>query len=185
MKSNIEKIITENRESFNDAEPLEGHFERFGAKLDKEFGRNKKLNLRIVWQVAAAVAFIFLAINQAIVLFAPKQTKEISLATVSPEYQEMENYYVTSINTSLTNWDALQKEGRLSSEEKTLLDQELKAFEITFKGLQKELEANPNDDRVINAMIEFYQSKLAVINIIMNNLKEVKQLKNTNHETKI
>ncbi len=186
MKSNLEHIINENREFFNNAEPKEGHFDRFEAKLDKEFGRKKKFNPRIIWQVAAAVAFTFLAINQAILFFTPKEQQENkTLASISPEYSEMEMYYVSAINSGLTNWDALQKEGMLTAEEKSLLDEELKEFDTTFKSLQEELNANPNDERVINAMIEFYQSKLNVITIIIDNMKKVKQIKEQSHETEI
>ncbi|MDX9880460.1 MAG: hypothetical protein RBS73_00245 [Prolixibacteraceae bacterium] len=183
MKSNIENIIIENREFFNQAEPVEGHFERFQAKLDREPGRKGRINFRMVWQAAAAVAFLLLAINQALLLFAPKEQGQMTLASVSPEYGEIETYYVSAINASLNNWDALQKEGALTAEEKTLLEEELKEFDTTFKSLQEELNANPNDERVINAMIEFYQSKLNVITIIIENLKEVKQVKKQNHET--
>lgn len=182
---NIDNIIKENRSFFDDSEPTEGHFDRFEARLNKEFGKKKNNRFRIAWQIAAAVAFTFLAINQAILFFSPKAEQTISLASVSPEYGEMENYYVSAINTGLTNWQILQKEGVLSKEEKDLLDAELTEFETTFKNLQKELQANPDDERVINAMIEFYQSKLNVITLILENIKGVKQIKNRNHENQI
>ncbi len=185
MKNSLEKIIAENQDFFNSSEPTKGHFERFGKKLEKEFGKQRKFNFRIVWQVAAAIAFTFLAINQAIIYLSPKEPVAVSLASVSPKYGEIENYYVTSINTSLTNWEVLREKGVLTDEEKSLLDEELREFDATFKSLQEELQANPDDERIINAMIEFYQSKLNVITIIMENIKEVKRLKNINHETKI
>jgi len=185
MKDNLENMISENREFFNNREPLEGHFARFEAKLDREFGKQRKFNFRIVWQIAAAVAFLFLAINQAVIYFSPKETPTVSLASVSPEYGEIEHYYVTEINSNLTNWENLKKEGVLTPEERVLLNSELEEFDTTFKNLQKELKANPDDERVINAMIEFYQSKLNVLTIIMENIKKVKQIKETNHETKI
>lgn len=185
MKSNLENIISENREFFNDAEPLDGHFDRFEKKLDKEFGTKKKFNFRIVWQVAAAVAFTFLAINQAVIYFTPNESQNTNLASVSPEYGEIETYYVSAINSGLTNWNSLKKEGVLSTEEKSMLNDELKEFDTTFKSLQEELKANPDDERVINAMIEFYQSKLNVITIIIENIKEVKRIKNEKYETKI
>ena len=185
MKSNLEHIIAENREFFNNAEPKKGHFDRFEAKLDKEFGRKKKFNLKIVWQVAAAVAFTFLAINQALLLFTPKEQEKLPLASVSPEYGEIETYYVSAINTSLTNWNTFQKEGILTAEEKLLFAEEMKEFDTTFKNLQEELKANPNDERVINAMIEFYQSKLNVITIIIDNMKKVKQIKKIRNDAKI
>ena len=185
MKTNLENILSENHGFFNNAEPPAGHFERFEAKLDKEFRQKKKFNFRIVWQAAAAVAFLLLAVNQALLLFTPKEQEKPMLASVSPEYREMETYYVSAINASLTNWEALRKEGALPADEKSLLDEELKEFDETFKKLQEELNANPDDERIINAMIGFYQSKLNVITIIIENMKEVKRIKKISHETEI
>jgi len=48
----LEKFIVENRESFDDAEPMEGHFSRFGEKLNQEtiperFASNRMFFLKI------------------------------------------------------------------------------------------------------------------------------------------
>jgi len=63
--------------------------------------------------------------------------------------------------------------------------QEFKEFERRFEEIQKEFEANPYDERVINAMLGYYQAKLNVINMIVSKLQEVKQQKNISHETEI
>jgi hypothetical protein len=55
-------------------------------------------------------------------------------------------------------------------------------FETRFKNLQIDLKANPNDERVINAMLEYYQAKLDIINMIVSKLEEVKQQKNLSRE---
>ena len=65
------------------------------------------------------------------------------------------------------------------------MNTELTEFEERFKNLQSDLAANPNDERVINAMLEYYQAKLEIINMIVNKLQEVKQQKNKNHESNI
>jgi hypothetical protein len=54
---------------------------------------------------------------------------------------------------------------------------------MVFQKLQNDLTSSPNDDRVINAMLEYYQTKLSLINMIVEKLKEVKQKNNENHET--
>jgi len=51
--------------------------------------------------------------------------------------------------------------------------------------LQVDLEANPTDERVINAMLEYYQARMNIITIIINKLQDAKQQKNNrNHEIK-
>ena len=189
-KDYIEEIILKNLEELNDNEPGDGHFERFEAKL-KGRNKKKKITLNVVWKVAAAVVFVLLAANQIAIYLSPEKVtpgainsrEDISLASVSPEYQEVEFYYTNAIDASLTQWNSLNKEGFISNEEQQMMNAELAEFEQRFKDLQQDLTANPNDERVINAMLEYYQAKLSVLNMIVNKLEEVKQQqKNTKHE---
>lgn len=189
-KDNIEEIILNNLKELNDFEPKEGHFERFQAKLNVQ-QKKKTITLNVVWKVAAAVVFVLLAVNQANIYFSPdKQTGNtqenntgFTLASVSPEYKEVEFYYTNAINVELNQWNTMVAEGFISNEEQEMLDGEMVEFETRFKNLQTDLKANPNDERVINAMLEYYQAKLDIINMIVNKLEEVKQQKNKNHET--
>ncbi|QGY42909.1 hypothetical protein GM418_04330 [Maribellus comscasis] len=192
-KDYIEEIILKNLEELNDNEPQDGHFERFEAKL-KSQNKKKRITLNVVWKVAAAVIFVLLAVNQVAIYMSPEKltTKianaknDISLASVSEEYEEVEIYYTNAIDAGLTQWNTLSNEGFISAEEQEMMDTELAEFETRFKDLQEDLAANPNDERVINAMLEYYQTKLGIINMIVNKLEEVKQQqKNTEHEIEI
>ncbi len=189
-KDYIEELIQNNLEALNDNEPIDGHFERFEAKLKTQH-KKRKISLNVVLKVAAAVVFVFLATNQAFIYFSPNsqglilnanKPSEVTLASISTEYKEVEFYYTTSIKTGLTQWDELNSEGYISDEEQTMMQTELEEFEKLYKSLQDDLAANPNDDRVINAMLEFYQTKLSLINMIVNKLEEVKQQKNNHYE---
>ena len=191
-KDNIEDLILKNLEALNNFEPADGHFERFQAKLNAE-GKRKKFNFSIIWKVAAAVVFVLLAANQAYIYFAPDKkglpgensTAPFTLASVSDEYSEVEFYYNNAINTGLGQWNSLKNDGLISEAEQEVMNQELADFEERFKSLQTDLAANPNDERVINAMIEYYQAKLEIINMIVSKLQEVKQQKSKNHENNI
>ena len=191
-KDYIEEIILKNLEDLNDNEPGSGHFERFEDKL-KAQNKKKKITLSVIWKVAAAVVFILLAVNQIVIYLSPENSKpnianavnDGTLASVSTEYQEVEFYFTNAIDASLTQWNTLNSEGFISNEEQQMMDTELAEFEQRFKDLQKDLAANPNDERVINAMLEYYQAKLSVINMIVNKLEEVKQQKNTQNEIEL
>ncbi|HPE77686.1 MAG TPA: hypothetical protein P5210_02815 [Draconibacterium sp.] len=189
-KDNIEEIILNNLKELNDFEPKDGHFERFQAKLNAQ-KKKKTITLNVVWKVAAAVVFVLLALNQAKIYFSPENgngvtaesNADFTLASVSPEYKEVEFYYTNAINVELNQWNSMVADGFISKEEQEMLDSEMTEFETRFKNLQTDLKANPNDERVINAMLEYYQAKLDIINMIVNKLEEVKQQKNKNHET--
>jgi hypothetical protein len=188
-KDYIEEIILNNLKELNDFEPKDGHFERFQAKLNVQ-QKKEKFNFSIVWKVAAAVVFILLAVNQANIYLSPEKQNDMlsekntgfSLASVSPEYKEVEFYYTNAINVELNQWNTMVADGFISKEEQELLDNEMAEFEARFKTLQTDLKANPNDERVINAMLEYYQAKLEIINMIVSKLEEVQQQKNNSHE---
>ncbi|MCK3684422.1 hypothetical protein [Maribellus sp. YY47] len=189
-KDYIEELILKNLEALNDNEPMDGHFDRFEARLNQQHSKYK-FSWSLVWKAAAVVVFALLITNQAFIYFSPDQQgfilnardkSDITLASLSPEYEETEFYYQTSIRSGLNQWDELTREGYVSEEEQRLMQNELNDFETRFKNLQEDLAANPNDERVINAMLEYYQVKLSVINMIVNKLEEVKQQKNTSYE---
>jgi len=183
-KDYIERIITENLEGLNKIEPPEGHFERFQQKLKAESkGKNFKWNTLL--RVAAAVVFVFLAVNQARIWLAPEQEQPFTLGSISPEYAEVEFFYTSSIRTGLDHLNSLADEGVISREENELMQQEFNLFESRYETLLKEMKAHPGDERVINAMIEYYQDKLSIITMILNKLQEVKQQNNASHETEI
>jgi hypothetical protein len=188
-KDYIEEIIQNNLKELNDFEPKDGHFERFQVKLNKQ-QKKKTITLNKVWKVAAAVVFVLLAVNQVNIYLSPEKhnglvsenNTEFTLSSVSPEYKEVEFYFTNAIDVELNQWNSMVADGSISKEEQELLDNEMAEFESRFKNLQTDLKANPNDERVINAMLEYYQAKLEIVNMIVNKLQEVKQQKNINHE---
>ncbi|MCD6355059.1 MAG: hypothetical protein J7L95_05875 [Prolixibacteraceae bacterium] len=182
-RDKIEELILQNREEFSRSEPSEGHFARFEAKLNRQH-KTKKVNFRMVWKVAAVVIFVLLAANQAAIYLTPGNgglllnlpgKNKATLASVSPEYKEVEFYYTNAINQGLSQWNNFYREGFVSEKEQKTMNAELNEFEQRYKNIQNDLSANPNDQRVINAMLEYYQTKLNVISMIVNKLKEVKQ----------
>lgn len=188
----IEELIYTNRELLNDIEPEAGHFERFEAKLER-VPKKRRISVNALWKVAAAVVFVLLISNQAFIYFSPNhrnflatpnKNSNVTLASVSPKYNEVEFYFTNAIHVGLNQWNALKAEGLVSAEEQKLMNTELKEFEERFKDIQNDLAANPNDKRVINAMLEYYRAKLSVINMIVTKLEETKQ-KNNNYETNI
>jgi DNA polymerase II small subunit/DNA polymerase delta subunit B len=76
----------------------------------------------------------------------------------------------------------LENEGLISDSEKQMFEKEQKEFDQMYLKLLEDLKANPDDERVINAMLEYYQSRMNVLSMIVNKLKEVKQHKRLQNE---
>ena len=184
IKDYIEKLILDNLHGLNNIEPPQGHFERFQERLRKE-SQIKSFRWNHVWKIAAAVVFVFLAVNQARIWLVPVTEKTVTLGSLSPEYANVEYYYASSIQAGLKTIGTLADEGVISREENTVMQEEFESFESRYKALQEDLKAHPDDERVINAMIGYYQDKLNVITMILNKLQEVKQQKNKSHEIEI
>ncbi len=191
-KDRIEELILNSLDGLSENEPFDGHFERFEAKL-KAGHKKRKITFGAIWKVAAAVIFVLLATNQAYIYLSPNpqnplfnatSTNSASLSSVSPEYKEVEFYFTNAITLGLDQWENLKTNGSVSAEEQELMDSELSEFEERFESLQKDLVANPNDRRVINAMLDYYRAKLSVITIVVNKLEEINK-KNNNYETNI
>ncbi|KAF0237050.1 MAG: hypothetical protein FD181_2251 [Prolixibacteraceae bacterium] len=189
-RDNIEELILNNLKDLNDLEPRDGHFDRFQAKLDAKH-KTKRITFNVVWKVAAAVVFVLLAVNQGRIYFAPEKENlaennaEFSLSSVSPEYREVEFYFTNAISHGLTRWNSLKNDGLISENEQKAMNSELADFEDRYKTLQADLARNPNDERVINAMLQYYQAKLEIINMIVSKLQEVKQQKTNSNENNI
>lgn len=180
----IEKFIIDNVDELNNEEPPAGHFERFSDRLYEE-SKVRTFSWQRVWKVAAVVVFVFLAVNQVRMWVMPQQKETFSLAGISSEYAEVEFFYTSSIQSGLDTWNSLAEAGIVPEAEYDLMQKELKEFERRFEEIQKEFEANPYDERVINAMLGYYQMKLNIITMIVSKLQEVKQQKSISHETEI
>jgi len=181
---NIEDIIRNNRSFFEDAEPDTGHFERFSNKLEMRAKAKKKVSIA-PYLLRAAVVTILVTLSSLWTWdhFLSPGRNRMSLSEVSSEYREVERYYVQQ--TSFMENEIMGIDFENNEEQKTMLKEELRNMDATYKELQKELKANPNDERVINAMIEHYQTKLDVMSYILDQLKEMKnetQNKNNSHE---
>lgn len=190
MTDPLKNIIQNNRDAF-DVEPGAGHAERFRQKLETRSVRHKRFRGRYYLEIAAVVLIILLAGNQVRMYFSKEnktgreEARPLTLSSVSPEYREVEYYYTSAIDQGMSHWAKLRDQNLISPDEQKMMELEMKEFDETYARLQRELGASPEDERVINAMLEVYQSKLNIITMIINKLETIKQQKKNNDETNI
>ncbi|MDP3644016.1 MAG: hypothetical protein Q8S54_12595 [Bacteroidota bacterium] len=185
MNDELERLILNNRTSFQDEEPPEGHFERFEARLQKASKPARKIHFQPIFKIAALVVLALLAVNQARIYFFPEKQNAFSLGSISEEYREVEFYYTNAIQLGMTQWEKLKNDGMISKSDDQIMQKEQAEFDQMYRKLQEDLKANPDDERVINAMLEYYQARMNIMTIIINKLQEVKQQKYQNNEIKI
>jgi hypothetical protein len=182
VMKNIEDIIRNNKDFFDGAEPSEGHLERFNRKLEIMFGAKTIKRSIVPYLLRAAVVTLLLTLSSLWTWdhFIRSDRNRMTLGDVSPEYKEVENYYVHQVNlmeSEIGNIDL-----KNNPEQKQILFTEMKSMDSVYVQLQKELKANPDDERIINAMIEHYQTKMDVMNYILNQLKAIRNENQNNSE---
>ena len=150
--------------AFDEIDLPEGHRDRFLKKLDSSFHYNRKLlafqNYAIAASVMAILAlsiFLFLKIAQF------RQQSNL-LAGISPELEEAELFYQKRIQEKM---EVLTVSERLDQK----VIQDLNAIDESFKHVEKDLRKNPDDERIIHAVMQIYQLKLETINDLLLQLK--------------
>jgi len=178
---NIEEIIRSNRHVLDNSEPEAGHFERFSVKLElRRQARTVKRSI-VPYLLRAAVVTLLVTLSSLWTWdhFIRPESTRMTLGQVSPQYREVENYYIHQVG--MMEDEIVNTEIQNNPEQKDLLISELKSMDSVYVSLQKELKANPDDERIISAMIEHYQTKLEVMTYIVDQLRTIKE-NNTNNE---
>ncbi len=180
----IDVLIKKNRDYFDQEEPFEGHFERFQKKLEADNAGKIQFPYRDILKIAAVVVLVVLSALWVYEQLGPGQPGENSypLAEEAPEYKEVEIYYMSTINEK---YDQIKSVDFNDPRQKEILLKELKEMDSIYHNLQKDLQMNPGDERVINALIKHYRIKLEVMSKILDQLKEYNQKPTKNESTNI
>ena len=165
MEDKLHNYFSEN--DFDFQEPHAGHLERFERKLNRT---TKKQN-SFSWKWLSVAASVVLVIG--FYLGSNHQKQQMDLADVSPKMEEVQNYFVRTINQELKT-----VEQNRSLDTETVIEQalnELENLEESYNVFLTELNKNGNQITIINAMIKNYQQRLEVL---QNVLEQIEQIKN-------
>jgi len=160
-----------------------GHQDRFAAKLAKEFGQEKvqRKTPWLQWGVAAVLVlglgfFGWNAIKsptidgEELVKTTTVVDKQVTLADISPELKQIENFYKTNINMQLASLE-------FSDENQELVDgymQRLSDLDDAYKQLSKEMAMVGPTDAILTAQIDNLKFRLELLLKLKEKLKELK-----------
>jgi hypothetical protein len=172
---NIEEHIRKERSKLDSDHPREGHEERF---LQKLYSRPvRRLQIRHALQIAASVAII---ITSGIILVrVNKSGEKVAQREIPEAFKEADIYYTSQMDA---RYEQIREFKFEDTEEKSILLDELKDLDTYHQQLMSDLEANPDDDRVINALIRHYQIKLEIMDQIIIQLNQIKSETSPNNE---
>ena len=168
-KDNLEQFIQANRKQFDRAAPDSAIWSRIAEQLPQE--ETKVINVRRICSIAAA-AIILLGIGALIGLqIAP--TNSSHLATIAPEFQEVEQFYNNKVNYQLAQ---LAKYQEITKD--PLIQQDLAELDEWMKQLHLELIEVPKAQKedIINAIIKNYKTKLQILERVLEHAQEHDEL---------
>ena len=165
--------------NFDTEEPKEGHEERFLGKLNVA---NKVVVLprqtKKWWRplsIAASVAVLCLI---AIGVYMARPSLDEQVAQISPEVSNTQVYFASLIEDQVK-----QLENESSPEAQQIISDtmiQLKKLEANYKQLENDLINGGNDKLILSAMITNFQTRIDLLQDVINQIETIKNLKNQN-----
>ncbi len=177
MKDNLEHLFKNLENEFDIEEPAIGHFNRFQEKLNRNKTRKSHNNSFKIWLLpiaASILLFVGIWIGKSF------SNNGLELASISPKMEETQNYFATTIQQEL---ESIAKE-RNSDTEQLINDAfiQLNKLETQYAVLTLELKESTEDKRIIYAMIANFQQRIDLLQGLLSQIEDVKQLKKQQHE---
>jgi len=167
-------------------EPEIGHEERFLDKLKESRNLRSPRGISPVkplWKswigIAASIVFVILIAGS--FLSSKILSKPADLAAISPEMKETQDFYAKAIRVELEKVNASK-----SPETKIIIDDALAQMERLdeeYKKLKVDLSISGKDKRVIFAMVSNLQQRIDLLNTVLSQIEEIKELKNYKNES--
>jgi len=204
MKDKLHRFVRDNREAFEAHEPSEGFWERLEAKLPEptptatvqesektaivheDFQNNGsfvpsqfKILRNFNWRIAASIALI---VSLGWVGYRVNRnygiTESPEVAFTNPSFAKQVSQYTQLIDNKRAELHTLTENNpELSKEFAT----ELQQLEQTYQNLKADLPQNPNQEALIQAMIQNLQWQIDLLNQQLDIIQRIKN--KSNHET--
>jgi hypothetical protein len=163
----LDDFIHQHGGMFDNEEPGTGHEERFRSRLNK-LHSTRRPGMKVMLFRVAAVLVLGIVISY----FAVKefrlidnQINNIALDKPNLELNEAEKFYTTQLNIYYNKIQHLGFNNDKAEKKKVL--QELSAMDEQVQAMKYDLKQNPDDERVMSAIINFYQVKIEMMDVII------------------
>lgn len=176
MKNDLEKYIRDHRDDFDDSVPDPAVWDKLQARLFDTLGKVKKKPAVIHrisrsgkrWLSAAAVLFIGLSLAAFIRTYQVK-TKMADTA-IPTDLLDAQAYYENRITLKIERIKSI--ESNKNNPADTSLWQLFGQKDDEYKRIRKDLHNNPGNPHVRAAFVEYYRSRLEVLNRIEKHLEK-------------
>ena len=177
----IENLFRELKGSFDKEEPTVGHGQRFLAKLETtsaEAKRGKRTG--IWWKSLSIAATVILLCTIGFNLFNPSPSVQQQVSKISPEITNTEYYFASLIEEQVKK---MQSENAPATQ-KLIADTmtQLRTLDNDYKEMVQDLLNGGNSKLILSAMITNFQTRIDLLNEVLEQIEEIKILKNYKDE---
>ncbi|RRQ47657.1 hypothetical protein DZC72_16875 [Maribacter algicola] len=180
-KDNLENLFKTLQGRFDTEEPALGHQERFLAKLNKA---NQTVSLSkthfIWWKPLSIAASMALLVALAYGAMDSNPSLEEQVAEISPEAANTQFYFASLIEQQIKELEAEETPETRKIISDTL--DQLKKLEQDYKMLENELLNGGNSKLILSAMITNFQTRIDLLNDVLNQIETIKNIKNYDDE---
>lgn len=176
-KENLDKLFDNLQGTFDIEDPQEGHQQRFLEKLQASQGvvsiQRKKKSF---WKPLSMAASVVLLFALGIGLFNSSPTRDEQVAEISPEVSKTQFYFASLIEEQVR-----ELENESTPETQKIIDDtltQLKRLETNYEKLEQELLNGGNSKLLLSAMITNFQTRIDLLEDVLNQIEEIKNLKN-------
>jgi hypothetical protein len=99
-----------------------------------------------------------------------KSINNVDVGITSPEFNEAEQFYTSQLSIYYSKIQKLRFNNNFT-EKKLVLD-ELSEMDKQVKAMKQDLQQNPDDERVVHAIINFYQVKIEIMDMIITRTQQ-------------
>ena len=163
----IDDFVQQHGGMFDNEEPRPGHEDRFRSRLNTMHS-TRRPGLKVVLFRVAAILVLGIVISYFTVKefgLIDNQIKNIAIDKPNQELNEAERFYTAQLNIY---YNKIQQLGFNNDKaEKMKILQELSAMDEQVQAMKYDLKQNPDDERVMSAIINYYQVKLEMMDMII------------------
>lgn len=178
-QDSLEKFIRDNRTEFDRKYPPAAVWDRIADELDKKQYRHQPRIYTLMKWAAAVTVILAVGFVLGMYTIQPRNEAQQMMVNMGPQqyerYQEIQNYYTHQVSQK---WDEVQSlKAQIPSSDPGKLDDDLNQLDAVYQELKNELIQNhgADDEKIIDAMIMNYQTKIDILERVAEKLKQQQQ----------
>jgi hypothetical protein len=182
----LKKFIWDHRDEFDDEVPSEKVWQNIEGSFSQKKEKKAVIAPLYKWSMAAAAVLIISAGAYFMFTKKPAKVVEPSVAVEKPETNDLPSEFVPEFTSITKTISMKQAELKILAKDQPELYErftnDINQLDSSYNILKDQLNAAPNNDVLLEAMIQNLQLQLNVLNQQLTIIHQIKQSKKNSHE---